>query len=112
VVDQDPDRLLAIGHLLHDRGYVVLGTTDPEEALAVVELGPVSLLLIDVNLAGPASGNLLARLERRGCIPTVVVGARSRDRREPHVSAYLGTPIGPRRLLRVVRRLVGPALAA
>jgi DNA-binding NtrC family response regulator len=113
VVDQDVGRLIALQHLLHEHGYVVLGTSDPEEALAAVDLGRVSLLLIDVSLAGPQAEGVLARLAARGLrIPTVVVGARSAHRRHASVRAYLGTPVGPMRTLRVVARIVGAAVAA
>lgn len=50
VIDDDPEILAQVAHVLRNEPYRVLGTTDPAEGLRLVEAERPALVLLDINL--------------------------------------------------------------
>ncbi len=56
ILDEDPQQLQQLSALIHDMGYEVLPTADPERAIQAVQSGSCRLILVDV--APPVASGL------------------------------------------------------
>lgn len=106
-VDDDPDVLALISDLLSERGYRVLKTSDPRDALALVERdAEIGLLLTDIVMPGGMNGVELAERARRHRpeLPILYVSgyATSWDHRVTH-GKLLAKPWRTDELLREVK---------
>jgi len=121
VVDDNPDFIDVAGLILGSRGHQVVGATSRDEGLACYHEEPPDLLLLDVMMAEPDDGLLLAReLRREGCqLPMVMITsirglADQEFSWEPGlrpVDAFYEKPIEPATLIAVVERLLGASVA-
>jgi len=64
LVDDDPSVLSSLERLLRNEPYVVRATTSPEAALAWVEGGGASLVVLDHRMPGIMGTELAARIRR------------------------------------------------
>ena len=76
VVDDEPDMVENCTRLLRRAGHRVMGTTDPERALALLESERPDLLLTDVKMPGIDGMELMRRAhELDPALPVIVVTA-------------------------------------
>jgi CheY-like chemotaxis protein len=115
VVDDNPDFLDVARLILVSRGYSVSAAGSRGEGLALYHQVKPDLLLLDVMMAEPDDGLLLAReLRRQGCErPIVMISIRGLAEQafdwEPDlrpVDAFYEKPIAPATLLAVIERLL------
>jgi hypothetical protein len=101
--------------ILQLAGYPVSETADPEDALARLAAGGVSLLILDLGL--PVHGSPdpvrpgLDLLKRVAELPPVIVvsGSGRPPPMDAPTSVFLGKPVAPQRLLAEVGRILGEA---
>ena len=62
VIDDDPDILTQVVHVLRDQPYRVIGTRDPREGLRLVESERPGLVLLDINMADLDGYTVLDRI--------------------------------------------------
>ena len=115
IVDDEPYILRILAFKLRRAGYVALEAANAGEALAVLEAGPVSCLILDVSLGPPITGFQLAeRLRddpRHRRTPVVFLTAHTlaaevRRGRELGAAAYITKPFSLQHVLEEVGRLV------
>ena len=116
VVDDNPDFIDVVRLILESRGHEVIGGCSRDEGLACCRAHHPDLLLLDVMMAEPDDGLLLAReLRRGGCDHPIVMITSIRglaDQQfawEPDlrpVDAFYEKPIEPATLIEVVERLL------
>jgi len=123
LVDDDVDFLDLNKHVLEARGYRVLCFTDPEEALARMEVDKPRLVITDLMMQSLGSGFSFSRQMKSDSrfrdIPVVIVtaiGSRRgfdfspRTREELAVmraDAYFEKPVHPETLLEKIEELLG-----
>jgi DNA-binding response OmpR family regulator len=110
-VDDDPQALSALRHMLELEGYAVIIASSGEEALALIDrFGVPHLALVDYNMPPGMNGFTLARaLRAYGDIPIIMLTAV--DDAEKIVSSleefaddYIVKPYNPLELVARVRR--------
>ena len=116
VVDDNPDFVDVSALVLGSRGHQVVGASSRDEGLARWAEGGIDLLLLDVMMAEPDDGLLLAQaLRRGGCERPIVMITSIRGLAdqaytwEPGlrpVDAFYEKPIDPATLIAVVERLL------
>ncbi|WP_250007839.1 response regulator [Actinoplanes sp. M2I2] len=113
-VDDDPDVLATISHMLHTRGFRVLTALDTETALTVCqqEGGAIDVLLADLSLPGDLSGRLAQRVSSEfpsikiiyvTGVPRFVALGSGLVRPD---APYLEKPVNPDALTGLIRRLL------
>jgi two-component system cell cycle sensor histidine kinase/response regulator CckA len=108
VVEDDDALRRVLVRVLGDAGHDVLAAADGEEALALVEDGPLDLVVADVvlpRLGGPALGERLRA--RRPGLPLVFISGWSDAAAEGEGVAILPKPFTMRELEEVVSRALG-----
>lgn len=112
VVDDDPYVVDVLRTALEQRGYEVVGVTDGETAIEVVEDEHPAAVVLDLAMLGTSGAEVLTRLRRSAAtaeVPVVVVsGARPADAREAAALAdgWLVKPVDPERLAGTVRDVI------
>ncbi len=66
IIDDEPYIVSSIMQYLHNRGYSVVGTTDPEVVETLMEAGIFRLLIVDIKMEGIDGISLIRRLKRKG----------------------------------------------
>lgn len=120
VVDDNEMSRKLIQFRLEKDGYGVDVAASGEEALGVVESGPVSLIFLDLVMEGMSGLDVLGTLkadDRHRGIPVVIVsGVEDADAVDQCLAAgasdFLPKPVKPAILQEVVADLLGPAPAA
>jgi DNA-binding NtrC family response regulator len=64
ILDDDPEQLNLLSEMISELGYESLPTSDPEEALRLVQSGACRLILADVHLPGADAYGFLDRVLR------------------------------------------------
>jgi DNA-binding NtrC family response regulator len=64
ILDDDPEQLNLLSEMIYEMGYDALPTSDPEEALRLVQSGACRLILADVHLPGIDPYQFLDRVLR------------------------------------------------
>jgi DNA-binding NtrC family response regulator len=64
ILDDDPEQLQLLSQMISHMGYEALPTSDPEEALRLVQSGACRLMLADVHLPGAGAYEFLDRVLR------------------------------------------------
>ncbi|REE97042.1 two-component system response regulator RegX3 [Thermomonospora umbrina] len=112
VVEDDPSVVRLLSSLLEDDGYQpVVADTGPE-ALELLDSVGAELVLLDLTLAGPWSGNeVLRRLRTTSDIPVIIVSGKAGevDRivgLEMGADDYVTKPFSPRELMARVRAVL------
>jgi DNA-binding response OmpR family regulator len=112
IVDDEPPLVELIHEILQSRGYRVLATSDADRALALLDEGPIHLLLTDVMMRSHSGFEIAERAQHRW--PEVQVIFMSGHTREtlpentlPANARVLGKPISLEGLLGAVRTALG-----
>jgi two-component system, cell cycle sensor histidine kinase and response regulator CckA len=116
VEDEEGVRRLA-GHVLRERGYVVLEACNPQEALEMTghHPGPIHLMLTDVVMPGMSGCQLVERLAPRRPGMKVLYMSGYPDNTIVHhgvldpSTAFLGKPFTPDKLVRKVQEVLRAA---
>lgn len=117
LVDGDKDTRFMYGTILEHHGYQVLQADDGEEGFRLACTHRPDLVVVELAVPILDGHRLTERLKQDPCtteIPILVVSAwaRAADRelaKRDGCSAYLTKPCTPRRVLREVRRFIGPS---
>jgi CheY-like chemotaxis protein len=114
VVENEVSNRLLIERVLSTRGYRCLSASNGREALAVLDQGPVDLILTDLSmpvLDGYQTTQLIRARPGMQQVPIVAVTAfalsdEGEAARQIGCTEYLTKPFKPRQLLEVVERLL------
>ena len=114
-VDDSASIRQMISFTLKGAGYEVVEASDGEEAYAKAKRNPVNLVLTDHNMPkmdGLTLIKSLRGLEQYKSVPLLVVTTESSDAmkaqgRAAGASGWLVKPFDPRRLLEVVKKVIG-----
>jgi two-component system, cell cycle response regulator DivK len=112
VVEDNPDNMYVLDHLLTRKGYVVRQASRGDEALAQIERHRPALVLMDMQMPGMDGYSVVRALRQRpdmAQLPVIAVTASSMpgDREETLAAGcddYIAKPISPRDLLQLVER--------
>lgn len=114
-VDDSASIRQMISFTLKDAGYEVIEASDGEDAYAKAKRNPVSLVLTDHNMPKMDGLTLIKNLrglEEYRKVPLLVVTTESSDSmkaqgRAAGASGWLVKPFDPRRLVEVVKKVIG-----
>ncbi|PLS83524.1 MAG: response regulator [Chloroflexi bacterium] len=115
VVEDNPDNMYVLDHLLTRKGYVVRQAVRGEEALALVRQEHPALVLMDMQMPGMdgyAVVRELRQIPELAGLPIIAVTANSMpgDREQTLAAGctdYVAKPISPRELLQLVEDYLG-----
>jgi len=116
VVEDNPDNMYVLDHLLTRKGYAVRQAARGEEALAIIKQQRPALVLMDMQMPG-MDGYAVVRAIREqpelGELPVIAVTASSMpgDREQTLAAGctdYVAKPISPRDLLQLVEQYLEP----
>lgn len=118
VVEDNPDNMYVLDHLLTRKGYHVVQAVNGHEALRQLEATDPVLVLLDMQmpgLNGYATVQALREQPRFAKLPVIAVTASSMPGdRERSLAAgctdYLAKPINPRELLQLVAHYLEGAI--
>ena len=115
-VDDDPMVLRYVRDALSRAGYAPVVTTDPDEALRIVESDPPRLVLLDLMLPGSDGIELMKRILDVAEVPVVFLSAYGRDEIiarafEAGAADYMVKPFSPTELVARVRGALRRRLA-
>ncbi len=110
VVEDNPDNMYVLDHLLTRKGYTVVQAINGEEALEQIEATNPVLVLMDMQmpgLNGYATVEALRRQVRFAALPVIAVTASSmpgdRERAlQAGCTDYIAKPINPRLFLQLI----------
>ncbi|KRC53506.1 MULTISPECIES: response regulator [unclassified Nocardioides] len=117
VVDDEPQIVRALSINLRARGYEVTTAGDGTEALAVAELAPPDVVVLDLGLPDLDGVDVITRLRAQSAVPILVLSGRSDsadkvDALDAGADDYVTKPFGMEELLarlRVMLRRNAPA---
>ncbi|MBM7517744.1 response regulator [Nocardioides nitrophenolicus] len=117
VVDDEPQIVRALSINLRARGYEVTTAGDGTEAVAVAEIAPPDLVILDLGLPDLDGVDVIARLRARSAVPILVLSGRSDsadkvEALDAGADDYVTKPFGMDELLarlRVMERRTTPA---
>ncbi len=115
-VDDDPMVLRYLRDALTNAGYLPLVSTDPNEALRLVETERPQLVLLDLMLPGSDGIELMQSIHRIADVPVVFLSAYGRDEIiarafEAGAVDYMVKPFSPTELVARVRSALRRRLA-
>jgi two-component system, cell cycle response regulator DivK len=110
VVEDNPDNMYVLDHLLSRKGYTVRQATSGEEALVAIRQQRPALVLMDMQMPGMDGYAVIRELRREvefTALPVVAVTASSMPGDREQILAagctdYVAKPINPRELLNLV----------
>lgn len=110
VVEDNPDNMYVLDHLLTRSGYLVQQATQGGEALALMEQQRPDLVLMDMQMPGMDGYTMVKQLRQRpelATVPVIAVTASSMPGdREAILAAgctdYVAKPINPRELIDLI----------
>jgi CheY-like chemotaxis protein len=121
IIDDEEDIILFLRVALEDHGYGVVATSDPSEALALLERSGPDMICLDLVMPGQTGISLYAELvdhPRLGGVPIVILSGlavreeMSRIFQEagglPEPASFIEKPVDIEQFLSVVTELVGP----
>ncbi|MGO9829634.1 MAG: ATP-binding protein [Myxococcaceae bacterium] len=113
LVDDEANALSALQLLLGEEGLTVTGATSGDQALALAQQEPPDVAVLDVHIPGIRGVELVRRLrERQPDLPAVIMSGfmahhpEIAEVREATGAAYVGKPVDPDELLRVLERVL------
>lgn len=115
VVEDNPDNMYVLDHLLTRKGYTVRQAGRGEDALEQLRDFTPSLVLMDMQMPGMDGYAVVRELRRRpelATLPIIAVTASSMpgDREQTLAAGctdYVAKPINPRELLKLVEYYLG-----
>ncbi len=114
IVEDNPDNMYLLDHLLTRRGYAVQQAISGEEALVQIHEQRPALVLMDMHMPG-MDGYAAVREVRRhpelATLPVIAVTASNMPGDREQILAagctdYVAKPINPRELLRLIEQYV------
>ena len=113
-VDDDPVVLRYVRDALSRAGYALVVTTDPDEALRIVESDRPRLVLLDLMLPGSDGIELMKSILDIADVPVIFLSAYGRDEIiarafEAGATDYMVKPFSPTELVARVRGGLAPA---
>lgn len=110
VVEDNPDNMYVLDHLLTRKGYVVRQAVRGEDALAQIQQHRPGLVLMDMQMPGMDGYAVVRELRRDpnlSALPVIAVTAHSMpgDREQTLAAGctdYVAKPINPREMLKLV----------
>ena len=84
IVDDRPENLLLLQHILADQGYNIINASSGEEALALLLDNDIALVLLDVQMPGMdgyETAELMRGTAKTQHIPIVFVTAISEEKK-------------------------------
>lgn len=116
VVDDEPQIVRALSINLRARGYEVTTAGDGAEAVAVADLAPPDLVILDLGLPDLDGVDVITRLRARSAVPILVLSGRSDsadkvEALDAGADDYVTKPFGMEELLarlRVMERRTAP----
>ncbi len=110
IVEDNPDNMYVLDHLLTHRGYRVQQAISGEEALSQVREYRPALVLMDMQMPGMDGYAVVREIRRHpefALLPVIAVTASNMpgDREQTLIAGctdYVAKPINPRELLRLV----------
>ena len=116
-VDDDPTVLRFVRDALSRAGYAPVVTTDPDEALRIVESDRPRLVLLDLMLPGSDGIELMKRILEMAEVPVIFLSAYGRDEIiarafEAGAADYMVKPFSPTELVARVRGALRRRLAS
>ena len=116
-VDDDPTVLRFVRDALSRAGYAPVVTTDPDEALRIVESDRPRLVLLDLMLPGSDGIELMKSILEMAEVPVIFLSAYGRDEIiarafEAGAADYMVKPFSPTELVARVRGALRRRLAA
>ena len=110
VVEDNPDNMYVLDHLLTRKGYVVCQAARGEDALHEVQRQRPALVLLDVQMPGMDGFAVVRKLRQQPelqSLPIIAVTANSMpgDREQTLAAGctdYVAKPINPRELVQLV----------
>ncbi len=102
-VDDDPQELRYVRHVLSEAGYTVAGTGDPEEALRLMQEERPHLALLDLLLPGSDGIELMQEILRQAKIPVIFLSGYGNEQvvaraLEMGADDYIVKPFSPTEL--------------
>ncbi len=115
VVEDNPDNMYVLDHLLTRKGYTVQQAIRGEDALAQIREHSPALVLMDMQMPGMDGYTVVRELRRQPefvSLPVIAVTANSMpgDREQTLAAGctdYVAKPISPRELLQLVEYYLG-----
>lgn len=110
LVEDDPSVLELTRRVLVEQGYRVRASSDPREAVAAMQRGPIDLLVTDHDMPGTSGVQLVERLrEIAPRTPAIVMSGYVAEAGagRPEDVAWLPKPFGATALLAAVRAALG-----
>ena len=108
VVDDDPETLRNVRHVLSNAGYTLFVTGDPREAPNLVAKRHPNLVLLDLVLQGTDGVEVMRRVREREDVPVVFISAYGHDEAiaralDAGADDYLVKPFSPTELTARIR---------
>ena len=114
LVEDEPDIRMLTRYILEPAGYELVEATSGEEAIAIVQEQPLTLVLLDIRLPAMSGWEVLRWLKsgRFHEVPVVMMSAHSsghtqRRAQEEGSNGYLVKPFEAEVLLDCIERFVG-----
>jgi DNA-binding response OmpR family regulator len=109
--DDDPQLLRLVTRNLQLEGYDVLGASDGQQALALIESNPPDLVLLDVMMPKMDGFTVCSRVREFSSVPIIIVTARGQDQDKVRgldlgADDYLTKPFSVDELLARVRAVL------
>jgi len=110
-VDDDPTVLFTRQRILELHGYHVLSAANGEEALAVFDIYPIRIVLLDYAMPGRDGGMVALEMKKRKPhVPIVIVSAQSvPEHTVSCADGFVTKGEGPALLLAAIQELLPPA---
>ncbi|MCX6398810.1 MAG: response regulator [Propionibacteriales bacterium] len=108
VVDDEPQIVRALAINLRARGYEVTTAADGVEALAMADIAPPDIVILDLGLPDLDGVDVIAQLRARSAVPILVLSGRSDsadkvDALDAGADDYVTKPFGMDELLARLR---------
>lgn len=116
VVDDEEDVLCVLTDLVRADGYRVTGTTDPQEALALVRQEVIDLVIVDLMMPKMSGWRLLKSLKTYDTkLPVIVLTGFINEQSESiltnqQADSYLIKPVDNQRLYKLLQTFLSPSL--
>lgn len=110
IVEDNPDNMYVLDHLLTRKGYLVRQAMRGDEALQAIEQQRPALILMDMQMPGMDGYTVVRALRAQrelATLPIIAVTASSMPGDREHIleagcTDYVSKPISPRELLQLV----------
>ena len=111
VVDDDKNTRQLIKAVLETENYIVIGATDGEDALKVLDRSHIDLVILDVMMPRMDGWQVCREIRMHSKVPIIMLTARSEERDELQgfdlgVDEYISKPFSPKILVARVEAIL------